>query len=101
MAGIGVPPKPASKRRRRNVPRTYGAAEPITAPAGVQDRELGIDTPHQLVADMWKVVIVGREQVLLRGRLGALAYGAVERRSGAAQRQADLRQHVGWDPGTA
>jgi len=29
----GVPPKPASKRRRRNVPASYGAAEPVTAPA--------------------------------------------------------------------
>ena len=42
MAGIGRPPKPPSKRRRTNKPASYGAAEPITAPAaGVQDRELG------------------------------------------------------------
>ena len=33
MAGIGPAPKPASKRRRYNKPATYGAAEPITAPA--------------------------------------------------------------------
>ena len=58
MGGIGPAPKPASKRRRRTPPRTYGAAEPVVAPAAPgQDRELGIDGPvHKLVADMWQVV---------------------------------------------
>jgi hypothetical protein len=64
MAGIGRPPKPASKRRRRNVPTTYGAAEPIVVPAAdgqmpkiaSKDRELGIDNPHQLVVRMWATV---------------------------------------------
>ena len=57
MAGIGPAPKPASKRRRRTPPRTYGAATPVFAPAAPhQDRELGIDNPHKLVADMWTVV---------------------------------------------
>ena len=38
-------------------PASYGAAEPIAAPAAEsQDRELGITDPHQLVASMWKVV---------------------------------------------
>jgi hypothetical protein len=54
MAGIGPAPKPASKRRRRTPPRTYGAATPVSAPAaGAQDRELGIEDPHPLVVDMW------------------------------------------------
>jgi hypothetical protein len=62
MAGIGAPPKPASKRRRRNVPKTYGAAEPVTATAApTQDRELGIDNPHKLVADLWAVVQTSAE----------------------------------------
>ena len=53
MAGIGPAPKPASKRRRRTPPRTYGAATPITAPAApVQPGELGFDA-HPLVASMW------------------------------------------------
>src|SRR6476660_7361225 len=57
MAGIGRPPKPASKRRRTNKPKTWGAAEPVTAPAAeAQDRELGIEDPHQLVARMWNTV---------------------------------------------
>ena len=50
----GVPPKPASKRRRRNVPKSYGDAEPTTAPAAdPTTRELGIDDPHPLAADLW------------------------------------------------
>jgi hypothetical protein len=49
----GVPPKPASKRRRRNVPASYGAATPATAPAAERaDRALGFDA-HPLIADMW------------------------------------------------
>ena len=51
----GVPPKPQSQRRRRNVPASYGAAEPVTAPAASpQRRELGLEHPHPLVASMWE-----------------------------------------------
>jgi hypothetical protein len=50
----GVAPKPASKRRRRNVPASYGAATPTTAPAApVGDRKLGVDNPHPLITDLW------------------------------------------------
>jgi hypothetical protein len=50
MAGMGPPPKPARKRRRRTKPASYGAAEPTTAPAAhVLERELSIDDPHPLV----------------------------------------------------
>jgi len=53
----GVAPKPASKRRRRNVPASYGAAEPVTAPAApVGDRKFGVDNPHPLVTDLWTAV---------------------------------------------
>ncbi len=53
----GPAPKPASKRRRRNVPKSYGAAQPTTAPAaGVQDRELGLEDPHPLIVSMWENV---------------------------------------------
>jgi hypothetical protein len=55
MAGIGPAPKPASKRRRANTPKSYGAAQPTTAPAAhVQDRELGLDDPHPLIVSMWE-----------------------------------------------
>ena len=58
----GVAPKPASKRRRRNVPASYGAAEPTTAPAAPShDRELGIDNPHPLIVDMWDAVQTSAE----------------------------------------
>ena len=57
MAGKGPAPKPASKRRHHNPPASWGGANPITAPAAAAgDRELGIDAPHKLVADMWAVV---------------------------------------------
>ena len=47
----GPVPKPASKRRRRNVPVSYGAAQPTTAPAAAsRTATLGIDDPHPLIA---------------------------------------------------
>jgi hypothetical protein len=54
----GPVPKPASKRRRRNVPVSYGAAEPTTAPAAppVDGGSLGIDNPHPLIASLWNTV---------------------------------------------
>jgi hypothetical protein len=53
----GVPPKPESKRRRRNVPKSYGDATPTTAPAATPaDRVLGIENPLPLIASMWKTV---------------------------------------------
>ena len=54
----GPVPKPASKRRRRNVPVSYGAAQPTTAPAAppVDGRSLGIDNPHPLIALLWNTV---------------------------------------------
>ena len=53
----GVPPKPPSKRRRANKPRSYGDAQPTTAPAAEPaTRELGIDNPHPLIASMWNTV---------------------------------------------
>jgi hypothetical protein len=54
----GPAPKPPSKRRRANKPASYGAAEPITAPAAANDgdRALGIDDAHPLVKSMWDAV---------------------------------------------
>ena len=64
----GVPPKPASKRRRRNVPASYGAAEPVTAPAASPGpRTLGIADAHPLIVDMARGAGIGREQILLCG----------------------------------
>ena len=60
----GPAPKPPSKRRRYNRPKSYGAADPVTAPAAaIQVRELGIENPHPLVAAMWDTV---RESVEAR-----------------------------------
>ena len=56
---MGPPPKPASKRRRRTKPGSYGAADPVTVTAvKVTDgvRELGFDNPHPLIAQMWATV---------------------------------------------
>jgi hypothetical protein len=58
MAGIGPAPKPASKRRRRTPPKSYGAATPIEAPAAeVIDHELRLENPHPLVERMWDTVV--------------------------------------------
>jgi hypothetical protein len=55
-------PAPKPQRRRRNVPKSYGAAEPITAPAAPHhDRELGIDNPHQLVTGLWTALQTSAE----------------------------------------
>lgn len=48
-------PKPASQRRRRNRPGSYGAAEPVLAGNGVEQPPLGFDA-HELVADMWSTL---------------------------------------------
>jgi|SRR6478609_474152 len=59
----GVPPKPASQRRRRNKPASYGLAQPTTAPAASPDvgRALGIDDTHPLVTSMWTTVQTSAE----------------------------------------
>jgi hypothetical protein len=58
----GPAPKPASKRRRYNKPKSYGAAEPTIAPAApAQGRALGIDDPHPLVADLWNAAASSSE----------------------------------------
>ena len=51
----GPVPKPASQRRRRNRPGSYGAAEPIFAGNGVEQPPLGFDA-HELVADLWSTL---------------------------------------------
>ena len=53
----GPPPKPASQRRRRNKPASYGAANPATAPAAdPAARALDIDNPHPLAVALWDTV---------------------------------------------
>jgi hypothetical protein len=58
VAMPGPAPKPESKRRRANKPRSYGDAQPTTAPAAsdVDVRDLGIENPHPLIAAMWDTV---------------------------------------------
>src|SRR5262249_22643511 len=52
-------PKPPTKRRNRGVPKSYGGAQPSTAPAAKpHDRQLGIDNPHPLIQGMWDAVRV-------------------------------------------
>ena len=59
----GPAPKPASKRRRDDKPKSFGAAEPTTAPAApVQERrELGIENLHPLVERMWAALQTSAE----------------------------------------
>ena len=58
----GPAPKPPSKRRNRGIPKSYGAAIPITAPAAPhQDRVLGFDDPHPLVLSMWATLQTSAE----------------------------------------
>ena len=57
----GVPPKPESKRRRRNVPASYGAAKPVVAAGtAAAQPDLGFDA-HPLVVDMWAALAVSAE----------------------------------------
>jgi hypothetical protein len=55
----GPAPKPDSKRRRYARPKSYGAAQPTTAPAAPPvngGRSLGTDNPHALITAMWDTV---------------------------------------------
>ena len=54
----GPVPKPPSKRRRVEQPKSYGGAAPVVVPAaGVHDRELGFDGPvHKLIESMWEAL---------------------------------------------
>jgi hypothetical protein len=51
----GPAPKPASRRRRRNKPDSYGAAEPTVAGQGDEQPPLGFEA-HELVVDLWSVL---------------------------------------------
>ena len=52
----GPNPKPASKRRRRTAPVSYGKAQPITVTtAATVDHELGFDA-HPMVDRMWEAL---------------------------------------------
>ena len=48
----GPAPKPPSKRRRVQIPASYGLAEPIKAGNAGQQPELGFEA-HPMVARMW------------------------------------------------
>jgi hypothetical protein len=54
----GPVPRPDSKRRRYAKPKSYGAAQPTTAPAAdsTTTRVLGIDDPHPLIVSIWDTV---------------------------------------------
>ena len=51
----GPAPKPASQRRRRTKPESYGAAEPTVAGQADEQPLLGFDA-HGLVVDLWSVL---------------------------------------------
>jgi hypothetical protein len=48
----GPAPKPASQRRRRTKPESYGAAEPTVAGQADEAPPLGFEA-HELVVDLW------------------------------------------------
>ena len=68
----GPAPKPASQRRRRNKPGSYGAAEPVVAGPADEQPPLGFDA-HELVADMWSAL-----------GLSSVRAGSSPRRTGSA-----------------
>ena len=96
----GPPPKPASKRRRANTPKSYGAAEPTTAPAAhIQDRELGIDDPHPLIVDMWTTVQESCEaRFYSEADWERLRFELWYANRAMTQPPADLRAHLGRHP---
>ena len=51
----GPAPKPASQRRRRTKPESYGAAEPTVAGQGDEQPPLAFGA-HELVVDLWTVL---------------------------------------------
>jgi hypothetical protein len=51
----GPAPKPASQRRRRTKPESYGAAEPTVAGQGDVQPPLGF-AAHELVVDLWSAL---------------------------------------------
>jgi hypothetical protein len=51
----GPAPKPASQRRRRNKPASYGAAEPVLADQAGEQPPLGFEA-HELVVDLWSAL---------------------------------------------
>ena len=51
----GPAPTPASQRRRRTRPESYGAAEPTVAGQGDEQAPLGFDA-HELVVGLWAVL---------------------------------------------
>ena len=78
----GPAPKPASQRRRRTKPESYGAAEPTAADQADEQPPLGFDA-HELVAGLWAMLVLfGRGPVLLGGGLAACAMGVVVRQHG-------------------
>ena len=67
----GPAPKPASQRRRRTKPESYGAAEPTVAGQGGEQPPLGFEA-HELVVDLWSV-------------LGGLRRSSTPRRTGSVR----------------
>jgi hypothetical protein len=58
----GPPPKPPTKRRRVEQPKSYGGAAPVFAPAADDVvRTLDIDNPHPLVVSMWETLQTSAE----------------------------------------
>lgn len=64
----GVPPKPASKRRRANIPASYGLAEPVKAGQAAKQPDLPFE-PHEMVRRMW---------VSLGGSVEAMFFSAAD-----------------------
>ena len=71
----GPAPKPASQRRRRNKPESYGAAEPTVAGQGDEQPPLGFDA-HELVVDLWAVLGHRLRASSTRRRTGSVRDGS-------------------------
>ena len=71
----GPAPKPASQRRRRTKPESYGAAEPTQAGQGDVQPPLGFDA-HELVVDLWAALDSSVEAGSTRRRIGSVRDGS-------------------------
>ena len=71
----GPAPKPASQRRRRSKPESYGAAEPTVAGHGDEQPPLGFDA-HELVMDLWAALGSSVEGQFYPRQIGSVRDGS-------------------------
>lgn len=56
----GPPPKPPSKRRRANIPNSYGLAAPVKGGKAGKQPDLGFEA-HEIIASIWTALAASVE----------------------------------------